>query len=114
LAARAGVGLGVGTVYRHFPSKEALFEAAVTAWLADVIADAHGRAGSPDPGAALFGFLEKIAGEAAAKRDLPGAITIGGSLQGRPRSSARRAAAPCPAGRDGGRGHHRGRSPRAA
>jgi AcrR family transcriptional regulator len=43
LAARAGVGLGVGTVYRHFPSKEALFEAVVTAWLADLIADARPR-----------------------------------------------------------------------
>src|SRR5579863_1523990 len=34
VAQRAGVG--VGTVYRHFPTKEALFEAIVTARLADL------------------------------------------------------------------------------
>jgi AcrR family transcriptional regulator len=79
IAARAGVG--PGTLYRHFPTKEALFEAVVTARLEDLIADARGRAGSADPGAAFFGFLEKIAGEAAAKRDMPDAITITGSLQ---------------------------------
>jgi AcrR family transcriptional regulator len=79
IAARAGVG--PGTVYRHFPTKEALFEAVVAARLADLIADARGRAGSDDPGTAFFGFLEKIAGEAATKRDMPDAITIAGSLQ---------------------------------
>jgi Transcriptional regulator SbtR-like, C-terminal domain len=39
------------------------------------------RAGADDPGAALFGFLARIAEEAAAKRDLPDAIAIAGSLQ---------------------------------
>jgi AcrR family transcriptional regulator len=79
IAARAGVG--PGTVYRHFPTKEALFEAVVTAQFADLITDAQGRADSADPGAAFFGFLEKITGTASAKRDLPDAITIAGSLQ---------------------------------
>lgn len=79
IAARAGVG--PGTLYRHFPTKEALFEAVVSARVADLIADAQGRADADDPGAAFFGFLERIAGEAAAKRDLPDAITITGSLQ---------------------------------
>jgi AcrR family transcriptional regulator len=79
IAARAGVG--PGTLYRHFPTKEALFEAVITTRLEDLIADAHARADSADPGAAFFGFLEKIAGEAAAKRDMPEAITITSSLQ---------------------------------
>jgi len=79
IAARAGVG--PGTVYRHFPSKEELFEAVVTARVQDLAADANRRAQDPDPGRAFFGFFDHIRGEAAAKRDLPDAIAIPGSLQ---------------------------------
>jgi AcrR family transcriptional regulator len=79
IAARAGVG--PGTVYRHFPTKQALFEAVVNARLADLVADARGRAVSSDPGAAFFGFLQKIADQAAVKRDLPDAISVTGSLR---------------------------------
>jgi AcrR family transcriptional regulator len=79
IAERAGVG--PGTVYRHFPTKEALFEAVVTARVQDLVADARARADSADPGAAFFGFLGRIAAESAAKRDLPDAISIAGSLR---------------------------------
>ena len=79
IAARAGVG--PGTVYRHFPSKEALFEAVVTARITDLASDARARADADDPGEAFFGFLARIAGEAAAKRDLPDAISVAGSLR---------------------------------
>jgi AcrR family transcriptional regulator len=79
IAARAGVG--PGTVYRHFPAKEALFEAVVTARIAHLVSDARARADAADPGEAFFGFLTRIAGEAAAKRDLPDAISIAGSLR---------------------------------
>jgi AcrR family transcriptional regulator len=79
IAAMAGVG--PGTVYRHFPSKEELFEAVVTARLGDLIAVARGLASDPDPGQAFFGFLGRFRQEAAAKRDLPDAIAIPGSLQ---------------------------------
>src|SRR6201993_5602883 len=64
IASRAGVG--PGTVYRHFPSKEALFEAVVTARITDLVSDARARTDADDPGAAFFGFLARIAGEAAA------------------------------------------------
>src|SRR6476659_7252539 len=79
IAARAGVG--PGTVYRHFPAKEALFEAVVTARVADLVRDARARAGAADPGEAFFGFLGRLSGEAAAKRDLPDAISVAGSLR---------------------------------
>jgi AcrR family transcriptional regulator len=79
IAARAGVG--PGTVYRHFPTKEALFEAVVTARVQDLVADARARADASDPGGAFFGFLARIAAESAAKRDLPDAISIAGSLR---------------------------------
>jgi AcrR family transcriptional regulator len=79
IAALAGVG--PGTVYRHFPTKEALFEAVVTARVESFVGDARARAGAADPGQAFFAFLARIGQEAAAKRDLPDAITITGPLQ---------------------------------
>jgi AcrR family transcriptional regulator len=79
IAAMAGVG--PGTVYRHFPSKEELFEAVVAARLRDLIAAARALAGDPDPGQAFFGFLGRFRQEVAAKRDLPDAIAVPGSLQ---------------------------------
>lgn len=79
IAARAGVG--PGTVYRHFPTKEALFEAVITARLSDLIADATRLADADDAGAAFFAFLSRIGEEAAAKRDLSDAIAVPGSLR---------------------------------
>jgi len=79
IAARAGVG--PGTVYRHFPTKEALFEAVVTARVADLIDDARARFADADPGQAFFGFLGRFRQESVAKRDLPEAIAIAGPLQ---------------------------------
>jgi AcrR family transcriptional regulator len=79
IAARAGVG--PGTVYRHFPSKDELVAAVVTARVRDLIDDAQSRSHDPDPGRAFFGFLGRIRQEAAAKRDLPEAIAIAGSLR---------------------------------
>ena len=48
----------------------------------DLIAAARSLATDPDPGQAFFGFLGRFRQEAAAKRDLPDAIAIPGSLQG--------------------------------
>jgi AcrR family transcriptional regulator len=79
IAALAGVG--PGTVYRHFPSKEALFEAVVDARVRDLIDDARRRGAGGDPGAAFFGFLGRMGEEAAAKRDLPDAIAVDGAVQ---------------------------------
>jgi AcrR family transcriptional regulator len=79
IAALAGVG--PGTVYRHFPSKEALFEAVVDARVRDLIDDARRRGAAGDPGAAFFGFLGRMGEEAAAKRDLPDAIAVDGAVQ---------------------------------
>jgi AcrR family transcriptional regulator len=79
IAVRAGVG--PGTVYRHFPTKEALFEAVVAARLQDLVTDARTRADASDPGGAFFGFLGRVAAESAAKRDMPDAISVEGSLR---------------------------------
>jgi AcrR family transcriptional regulator len=72
IAARAGVG--PGTVYRHFPTKEALFEAVTVARVRVLVALARAGAEAPDPGAALDALLGRIADEAVAKRDLPDAL----------------------------------------
>jgi AcrR family transcriptional regulator len=79
IAVRAGVG--PGTVYRHFPTKEALFEAVVAARVEDLLATARGLADAADPGAAFFGYLGRIRDESAAKRDLPDAISVPGPVQ---------------------------------
>ncbi|MFE7558357.1 TetR/AcrR family transcriptional regulator [Kitasatospora sp. NPDC057500] len=55
IARRAGVG--AGTVYRHFPSKQALLEAVFTQHLDDLIASGERWAARFPPTAAFFGFL---------------------------------------------------------
>jgi len=57
IARRAGVG--VGTVYRHFPTKELLFEAIVLTTLEAIVEEARSLADADDPGEALYGFLER-------------------------------------------------------
>ncbi len=69
IAERAGVG--PGTVYRHFPTKEALFAAVTQARVRDLVAAARAAAAAADPGAAFDDFLGLLAGEARAKRDVP-------------------------------------------
>jgi AcrR family transcriptional regulator len=63
-------GLGVGTLYRHFPTKEALFEAIVVERLQQLTELAGQQRDADEPGDALFGFLREFAAVASAKRDL--------------------------------------------
>jgi AcrR family transcriptional regulator len=63
-------GLGVGTLYRHFPTKEALFEAIVIARLEQLLETARALSDAADPGQALFSFLREFSRHASAKRDL--------------------------------------------
>ena len=67
IARRAG--LGVGTLSRHFPTKEALFEAIVVGRMQQLVEFARAGAESDDPGAAFFGFLARMVDEGAAKKD---------------------------------------------
>jgi AcrR family transcriptional regulator len=72
IARRAGVG--PGTLYRHFPTKEALFEAVVQHRLRRLVDDAHDLRSADDAGAALLGFIDRLVAEAAPKRDLADAL----------------------------------------
>ncbi len=58
IARRAGVG--PGTVYRHFPTKEALFSAVIEDRMQRVVDDGHALLKSKGPGRALFTFLRSI------------------------------------------------------
>lgn len=58
IARRAGVG--AGTVYRHFPTKDELFRAVVQDRLEHVVEDGRALLESGEPGTALFTFLRSI------------------------------------------------------
>src|SRR5580693_10514162 len=65
VAERAGVG--IGTLYRHFPTKETLFEAIVAARLEELIAtaDVYVHDADTDPKGAFNSFLQEFARQAA-------------------------------------------------
>ncbi|MGW4241636.1 TetR/AcrR family transcriptional regulator [Nocardia sp. NPDC004722] len=72
IARRAGVG--AGTVYRHFPTKEALFEAAILDQVERITAHAHELTEAHDPGTVFFEFLAKLVLQGGVKRDLADAL----------------------------------------
>jgi AcrR family transcriptional regulator len=76
IARRAGVG--AGTVYRHFATKEALFEAVVVDRLGALAADARALSDDADPGPAFFAFVERLGREGAHKRDVVEAFARAG------------------------------------
>jgi AcrR family transcriptional regulator len=72
IARRAG--LGVGTLYRHFPTKEALFEAIVVGRMGALVDDARARLDADDAGEAFFGILARVIEEGAMKKDFIDAL----------------------------------------
>lgn len=69
--------VGVGTLYRHFPTKEALFEAIVLSKLTDLIA-ATAIEADGDPTQAFFEFLMKMSDQVSLKHDLFDALAAAG------------------------------------
>ncbi len=76
VAQRAGVG--VGTLYRHFPTKEALFVAVVGSRIERLRDESRCRLEADDPGAAFFEFAENLANEVRVKHDLAFALAEAG------------------------------------
>jgi AcrR family transcriptional regulator len=68
IARRAEVG--VGTLYRHFPTKEALYVAVVLSKLEAATAHANALTKAADPEAAFFEFIERLVKEGSSKKDL--------------------------------------------
>jgi AcrR family transcriptional regulator len=66
IAQRAGVG--AGTVYRHFPSKEILIEAVLAEQFQGLVAAADRWAARAAPGEALFEFLLEVIEASAGRR----------------------------------------------
>ena len=76
IARRAGVG--AGTVYRHFPTKEALFEAVIVDRLEFLDTEARSALESSDAGAAFYEFLAVMVADASSKKDLADALAGAG------------------------------------
>lgn len=76
IARRAGVG--AGTVYRHFPTKEALFEAVVVDRLESLARDGRALLSSADPGRAFFEFFTVLVEDAREKMDLADVMVSSG------------------------------------
>jgi len=85
IARKAGVG--VGTVYRHFPTKEALAGAIVIVRMEELAAQAESLESSDEPGSAFFSFLTRLGDVALEKRDLVDAI-MGAGIDMKELSSA--------------------------
>lgn len=82
IARRAGVG--IGTLYRHFPTKNALIAAIVATRIDAMAAEAEAFAEARAPGAAFERVVERLVVEGAAKKDfiaaLGGIAELGGPV----------------------------------
>jgi len=76
IARRAGVG--IGTIYRHFPTKETLFAAIVHDRLALLADEAAELAAAPLAATAFHDFLARMMVELKDKRDLSEALVGAG------------------------------------
>jgi AcrR family transcriptional regulator len=76
IARRAGVG--TGTVSRHFPTKESLYEAIVLSRVEEIVDHAHQLTATRDPAVAFFEFFAYVVEQAATNRGLAEALSGGG------------------------------------
>src|SRR5438105_3321948 len=76
IASRAG--LGVGTLYRNFPTKEALLQALLVARIEPLIAAAREAASAADPGEAFVAFLRRLSDESGAFKALADTMAASG------------------------------------
>lgn len=72
IARRAGVG--AGTVYRHFPTKQALYQAVAEARFGSLIERAESLLDADDPGEAFFGYFRMLISEGGADKGLAEAL----------------------------------------
>jgi AcrR family transcriptional regulator len=82
-------GLGMGTLYRHFPTKEELIDAVLEEEFAEVVRVAEEAAAADDAWAGFAGFLERALALHARNRGLKDILASG--EHGRERAGAMRA-----------------------
>jgi AcrR family transcriptional regulator len=82
-------GIGMGTLYRHFPTKEALIDAVLEDAFADLVQIAEQAVADEDAWRGFTGFLERALALHAANRGLKDMLVAGG--HGRQRARAMRA-----------------------
>lgn len=75
IAKRAGVGQG--TLYRHFPSREHLLAEVYRHEVGELVASASTLLAHHDPIVALAHWLERVADYARVKRELMAAVEVG-------------------------------------
>jgi AcrR family transcriptional regulator len=68
-------GVGTGTVYRHFPSKEILLEAVLVQHVDDLVAAARRWAAQTAPTAAFFGFLLEVIDKSSGRKYVCDVVT---------------------------------------
>jgi AcrR family transcriptional regulator len=66
--------VGIGTLYRHFPTREALVEALYRQELDDLCASAAGLLAAQPPELALRAWMDRFAGYVTAKREMADAL----------------------------------------
>ncbi|MDQ7809091.1 TetR family transcriptional regulator [Amycolatopsis sp. A133] len=69
-------GVGIGTLYRHFPTREALVEAVYAAELDDVTASASALLAQHPPAVALRAWMDRYAAFFATKRGMADALRV--------------------------------------
>ncbi|HET6318137.1 MAG TPA: helix-turn-helix domain-containing protein, partial [Chloroflexota bacterium] len=74
----AAAGVGIGTVFRHFPTKEGLLEAVFVERLRRLIDDARELASAPDAGQAFFTFFRSVLDQAHSKSAIADALAHAG------------------------------------
>ncbi|HEX3595775.1 MAG TPA: helix-turn-helix domain-containing protein [Polyangiaceae bacterium] len=74
----AAAGVGIGTVFRHFPTKNALLEALLIAKLRRLVEEAEELSSSEDPRAALFTFFTHMLEQSSSKKAFSEALAAAG------------------------------------
>ncbi|TDF92820.1 TetR/AcrR family transcriptional regulator [Paenibacillus piri] len=68
-------GVGIGTVYRNFPTKELLFEAVIHRYQQKLVEEAESLLDFDDPGEAFFQYISRVIEEGAANKALTAAVS---------------------------------------
>lgn len=81
-------GVGVGTLYRHFPAREDLVDAVLEGAFEDLVASAEAALAEPDPWSGFTGFVEDALASHARNRGLKDVVET--QMHGRERAAAMR------------------------